>query len=29
LATTSSLTSNWPCPSPLVDVPNWVDDMSI
>jgi hypothetical protein len=24
---TAPLTSDWPCPSPLVDVPNWVDDV--
>ncbi len=27
LATTAPLTSNWPRPSPLVDIPNWVDDV--
>jgi hypothetical protein len=27
LTATAPLTSNWPCPSPLVDVPNWVDDI--
>ncbi len=27
LAATAPLTSNWLCPSPLVDVPNWVDDV--
>jgi hypothetical protein len=27
LAATAPLTSNWPCPSPLVDIPNWIDDV--
>ncbi len=27
LAATAPLTSNWMCPSPLVDIPNWVDDV--
>ncbi len=27
LVATAPLTSNQPCPSPLVDIPNWVDDV--
>jgi hypothetical protein len=27
LTTTALLTSNWPCPSPMVDILNWVDDV--
>jgi hypothetical protein len=27
LVATAPFTSNWPCPSPLVNVPNWVDDI--